>query len=82
MDIREDSKKIIRMLLTTAVNQGNLMIDFTIDFGKIAQELELKDANYCRVCFMYLSGKDLIALNKARGYVHINAAAIDFLAEI
>lgn len=81
MDIRGDAKKIVQMLLTAAVERGNLRFDFTIDFDKIAQDLGLKDAKYCRVCFMYLSDKGLIVPNRAAGHIQICAAAVDFLAE-
>lgn len=81
MDIRGDAKKIVQMLLTAAVEQGNLRINFPIEFDKIAQELELKNAKYCRLCFMYLSDKGLIEPNRAAGCIQLHASAVDFLAD-
>lgn len=81
MDIRSDSKKIVQMLLNVAVEQGNFRIDFQIDFGEITQELGLKSENYCRICFLYLADKGILAPYREAGCIQLHASAVDFLAE-
>lgn len=81
MDVRGDSKRIVQMLLNAAVEQGDLRINYPIDLGKIVQELGLKNENYCRICFLYLSDKRFLTLYKDAGYIQIHAAAVDFRAE-
>lgn len=81
MDIRGDSKRIVQMLLNAAVEQGKFDIDFQINYSEIAQELGLKNENYCRICFLYLADKGILVPYKQAGCVHLHAAAVDFLAE-
>lgn len=81
MDIREDSKKIVQMLLTAAVEQGDLRINFRIDYSKIAQDLGWASENYCRICFLYLVDKHILTPYKDAGYIQLYAAAVDFLDE-
>lgn len=81
MGIREDAKKIVQMLLNAAVAQGDLRINFHIDFDKIAQDLGLTSANYCKICFLYLADKRILTPYKGAGTIQLHAAAVDFLSE-
>ena len=84
MSIREDSKKIVQTLLNTAVEQGDLRIDYQVNWNQMAHELGLASANYCKICFMYLSDKGCFTPHKVcteGGVIQIHAAAIDFLEE-
>lgn len=81
MDIREDSKKIVQMLLNIAVEQGDLKINFPINYRKITQDLGWASENYCRICFLYLADKRILTPYKDAGIVQLHASAVDFLAE-
>ena len=81
MGIQADSKKIIQHFFKKAIENENLLAQFTIDFTVLAEELSFESAGYCRVCCQYLRDTGRIDLNKMGDsqLITIRAAAIDFL---
>lgn len=83
MSIREDSKKIIRHFLEKAIENGNLLAQFSVDFKALAEDLSFESAGYCRVCCQYLRDSGRILLtpqkNETPSLITLNASAIDFL---
>lgn len=79
MNIRKDSKKIVQMLLECAVQQEDLFIDFEIDYDRIAADLGLESASYCKICFMYLANSGFLIPYKEAGRIEIRVSAVDFL---
>ena len=82
MSIREDSKKIIRHFLSKAIECGNLVASFPLEYSELTRELNLESENYCRVCCNYLTGKRYIAIRfrfDKPETITLDAQAIDFL---
>ena len=80
--IRNDAKKIIKFLLDQSISLGGLYENIYIRYDDLAKELNLKDENYCRVCFQYLDELHYInVLDNDNGtrVVHLKAQGIDFL---
>lgn len=82
MEIRENSKKIIRCLLDKAISQNSLnrSIDYE-DIVKLGWETGIDNSRTFNVCIDYLKQKGLIKIIRTEGTVHITltADAIDFL---
>lgn len=82
MSIRNDSKKIIRFLLDTAVKCGDLTKPSIVRYENLVESLALENEPYCKVCVQYLSGKGLIHVHRNPDETRtmtLNVTAIDFL---
>ena len=81
MNIREDSKKIVRYFLEKAIDCGNLTEPFQVDYGALAKELNLKSGNYCCVCCAYLAttGRASLSIGDEADRLALNGYAVDFI---
>lgn len=86
MNIREDSKKVIRYILGKAIDCGDLLKEFPIQYHELACELNFSNENYLRVCCQYLHKKGYISIRlsmDATRQIHetmnLQASAVDFL---
>lgn len=80
--INADSKKIVSYLLEQVLSVGDLNQEFTICYKTLANELNLQNEKYCRVCCQYLNRLNYIELFRDgnKNYqARLTAKGIDFL---
>lgn len=80
--ITTDSKKIIKYLLDQVLSRGNLYEDFHVNYDALSEQLDLKNENYCHVCFQYLAEHNYIFVidgDYSGSSVRLTAYGIDFL---
>lgn len=80
--IQEDSKKILEYMLNKTISLGDLNEPLCIRYDTLADELHLKNENYCRVCCQYLNELHYIHIlsnEDNKRSICIKAKGIDFL---
>ena len=82
MGIRDNSKKIIERILKQAVESGDIRVAINVSYDELAVDLDVKTANYCKVCLQYLEQKKLIQIEPGENsnliFLTANVSAIDF----
>lgn len=82
MEIRYNSKRIIKCLLDNAILQKSLSnsIDYA-DILDLCRDADIDNSNEFHVCMEYLQKKGLVKVARTQDAVHITltADAVDFL---